>query len=470
MLSQFCISVFMQFTLSLHAATDPVPLFDLPTCVRTALSQHPGLALAQKAVLVGDRRQSASTAGLFPAISLKAEQTRGKADQPAGESSFLQRLYGFQATQPLFYGGKLWLDRRRAALGSEVARLQLEKQRLELRHQVTEAFWKVVAVEKSLGIYKTVQAGLLEDLEKAARHELSAAKSARIELLSTRVQTRESQALIAETEEELLQAKLALLDAMGYGAWIPFQVPLEIPAGSVDVREEDALNLFRLNQPELKIAARVADSAALAGRAAASVYYPRVDLNGFYGRSGAAFIETESLRYQEDWNAGLRASWALMGNTARYSAFNERTSPKLGESSRTETQNQSLSVTWGDALSAHVEALDGKRAMEEEQWQFERTRRDLEQAVRLAVKRVQLARLRHESAAAKADEAAQGLKDTRALLQDDRAHLGDMAQARSRAALAEAARAQAACQYQIAVSALNKAVGLADYYRVPVNP
>ncbi|MBK8651592.1 MAG: TolC family protein [Elusimicrobia bacterium] len=109
---------------------------------------------------------------------------------------------------------------------------------------------------------------------------------------------------------------------------------------------------------------------------------------------------------------------------------------------------------------------ESRKSFHEEEWRYEKARRDLETDVRLAVHRVTAASRRREAARAKAEEAQQELKDSRALLQDDRAHLGDYAAAKNRVAFAHAAHAQAQAQYLIAVSALNRAVGVADQYRV----
>jgi outer membrane protein TolC len=436
--------------------------------VRTALAENPSLSLAQKDVAISNARRRISTASLFPALSLKADDTRGRSDEDQGNVSFVQRSYGIQATQTLFSGGKLWADWRRSSLGAEVSRLQLEKQRLEVRHAVAEAYWRVVALEKSMSIYNEAHRRLQEDLEKAVRHELSASRNARIELLTVRVQNRQCESALAETDEKLNDARTALLDALGEVRQIPFQVPLEIPSNPVRVEEEEALRLARSHRLEWKIAEKMMKSAALSRRVTQSAYFPRVDLNGFWGRSGAAFVATDPLEYRRDWNAGVRVTWPLMGNTFLYSAYRDKTSPKLGESSRTETESQSVSVTLGDALAGSVEKLEGKKAFEEEQWRYEKSQRDMELEVRLAVRRVKAAWKSVEAANAKAEEALQQFKDVRSLLREDRAHLGDIASARNRVAFAQAEQSQAQAQHLIAVSGLNRAIGVAENFQVPV--
>jgi hypothetical protein len=129
--------------------------------------------------------------------------------------------------------------------------------------------------------------------------------------------------------------------------------------------------------------------------------------------------------------------WALGGNTAKFSAYQEQTSPKLGESSRTKTNSNSVSLSLGDALTTGVTNRESRKTFHEEEWRYEKARRDLETEVKLAVQRVNGRGADGvKPPSAKAEEAQQELKDSRALLQDDRAHLGDYAVAKNRVAFA----------------------------------
>jgi outer membrane protein TolC len=459
--------VIVFFLSPLHARAEG-RVYDLDACLTEALAQHPSVILAQDDVAIADARRRVATAALLPAVTVKADQTEGRAVNTATSQNpaFVQRSYGVQATQTLFAGGKLSAGRRQAELGAEIARLQRRKQELDIRHAVAEAYWRRVSLEQSLAFYKDTYKTLQEDLEKAARHDLGAGRAARIELLATRAQNRETQAALLQTEEDVLEARNALFDALGRREADDIALALETPAGFVVANEETCLRLARDNRPDVKIAEKLIQSARLGQRMSQSAYFPKVDLNGFYGRSGAAYIETDPFAYKKDWNAGVALGWPLVGNTLKYNTFKEHTSPRLGESNRTETQNQSLALTLGDALATGVQSRESRRSLHEEEWRYDKTKRDADTEVRLAVRRMNAARVRVEGAKARLDESEQQLKDTTALLRDDRAHLGDLASARGRLAAARAALAQARGQYLTAVAGLNRAVGVPDYFKV----
>jgi outer membrane protein TolC len=445
-------------------AADAPPVLDLDRCVRTALAQNLSLAIAQKDVDIADARRRAAVLALGTALTLKATRTTGKAQDQDVESDFTERSYGVQATQPLFNGGRLWSAERQAVLGADIARLQLDKQRLDVLQSVAEAYWRTVAAEKSLSVLNEAHARLQEDLEKAVRHELGNVRSAKIELLSTRAQNRECEAAITEEEDARSRSRIALLDALGERRASDFTVPGEVPSRKVDVPDAEVVRLARDHRPEYKISQKLVESSLMARRISKSGLYPRVDLNGFYGRSGSAFTATEPFHFQKDWNAGLTVAWPIFGNTLKYTAFREHTSPQLGESSRTETDNETVSLSLGDALSSGIESLQGRRNYMEEEWRFEKSRRDLEEEALSALRRVRSAWNRAAAAEARAEEAEQQFKETVALVQDDRAHLGDLAAARLRVALARGAQVKARAEHRIAVAALNRAVGVSDYF------
>jgi len=464
------VSLVLSSTLFLsHAAAEEVPVYDLNHCVQTSLAANPSLPIAQKDVDIADARRLASGAALLSALTVKASETTGRAtDSTSGvtDSPFHERSYGVQATQPLFAGGRLWASRQQAVLGSELSRLQLEKQRLDVLQAATEAYWRTVAAERSLTALREAHDKIQEDLEKAVRHELSKFRSARIELLSTRVQNRECEAAIAEQEDALARSREALLDAMGERRIVDFRVASEIPADHVEVSEAEVIRLVRDHRPEFRISEKLMESARMARRISRAETAPHVDLNGFYGRSGAAYDNDPAnpFHYQPSWNAGVTVSWAFLGSTAKVTGYREKASPELGQSSRTQTDSRTASLGLGDALSTRINSMQGRRDYMEEEWKFEKDRRNLEEEARSALRRMRAAWSRAAAAQSRVEESDQQFKETLDLVKEDRAHLGDLAAARLRSAQSRASEAEALAQHRIALAALNRAVGVADYF------
>jgi outer membrane protein TolC len=442
----------------------------LEECLRMAMAENAELLAAEEAEDVARARLVATGAALLPAVTVKTEETRGRADEAGGTPSFVERVQGVQATQTLFAGGGIWAARRRAGLESRAGRLEAERLRRQVRHRVEEAFWRTAALTEACDVYREALAGLGELLEKAARHELGDSPRARIELLSVRAQAREAEALLAETGAERAEWAARLADLMGRREADPPEPAASLDAVRVEADEAECAALARRHRPETAAAELDGETAQWREREGRARLLPRADASGFYGRSGAAFDRTDPFRYRTDWNAGVKVTWPLWGSTAGASSQKQRTSPRLGESTRTDTETLGASVTLGDALGLRADAIEAGRRRRSEDRRVARARRDVETDARTACRRAEAAWRRAESAAAREEEAVQSWKETRSLAAEDRAHLGDEAAARLRIASAKAARAQARGHYLAAVSDLNRAVGLPDRFRAAAAP
>jgi len=436
----------------------------LESCVRIALANNADFFVAQKDADLNRARARIATLQLFPAAALKAEETRGRADELNGTPSFVERLYGVQATQTLFQGGHRWATQRQARTKADIGSLEVARQRNLLIFQVEEAYWRLSALENAKAAYRETSLALQDSLEKAARHELSDSPRARIEILSTRAQNRECEVALAETEEAILQARSRLLDLLGQN--LPSFPADPLPdVKKLSAEEDECLRLGRAHRPEPALAekeARAAEWGRLAGR---SALYPKVDLHGFYGRSGAAYDQSEPFHYQRDWNAGVRASWVFLGNTGGYSSSKEKTSPKLGESSRTETQTQALRLSFADAFGPSLDNAEAQKAHWLGQRRLEKTRRHTDEDIRLTCRKLENAWKKTQSAQARLEQAQQEFTDTRYLLQEDKAHLGDIAAAVNRVGSARADLSEARANYRIAVADLNRAIGIPGHFK-----
>ncbi|MBK8651593.1 MAG: TolC family protein [Elusimicrobia bacterium] len=311
----------------------------LSVLIEKALTDNAALMLAQDELGIARARQRVATMAVLPALTGKLDESRGKADNSGDENQdFLERSYGLQATQTLFSGGKVWGTRRQSVFATEIANLQLEKQRLDVRHAVTEAYWRVAALQRALAIHKANHKTLQEDLEKAVRHELSEARTARIELLSTRAQNRESETAIAELEEDLMEARVALLDAMGQRVPMDFAVPEELPTGQAAVDEGDALRVAKSNRPDIRIADRMIESARVGRAIGRSGLFPKVDLNGFYGRSGAALCRAKVFPTKIG-TPGFSVGWAW-GEHGKILRLPRTDQPQIGRIQPDQNQQQ----------------------------------------------------------------------------------------------------------------------------------
>ncbi|HOW28428.1 MAG TPA: TolC family protein [Elusimicrobiota bacterium] len=449
-----------------HADTHDNEIWGLNRCIKTALEHNPTLSLAQEEISVSMARRRQATAALWATCTLRADETKGQAESGTGLPMFVQRSYGIQATQPLFQGGRRMATHRRSVLEMESACLEVEKLKNDIRHSVAESYWRIVALKNAIAAYRDIHPSLQSDLENAARHELSDNRNARIEFLTTRTQNRECEASLSELEEQLSENSLRLAETLGLPRSFQVRLVPDIPDGKAEWNEADCLKAGIRHRPEQRLARLLYEGAEQEYRIRRSELYPHIDLRGFYGRSGSSYVESDPFYYKEDWNAGVFMTWRLAGQSLKYDGNKERTSPHPGDSSRTETETQSIALTLGDAFDSMVSLRDGRKNYHAETGRYERSKQSVEEDIRSAMKRLRTAQARRDAARDRLEESLQLFKDTQSLLQGNRAHLGDLSTARNRVAAAQSARAQTMADYLIAVSALNQAIGIPDFVTV----
>jgi outer membrane protein TolC len=123
------------------------------------------------------------------------------------------------------------------------------------------------------------------------------------------------------------------------------------------VRLEDCLSEARSVHPDLSVQRYASEAAHYGDLVGRALYMPRLSINGFYGRSGAAY-ENETFEMKEDWNLGARISQYFGGSSLNASAMEIRTSPKLGQSTRTQSRTYAGSVGIEDSLKLKTEKAE----------------------------------------------------------------------------------------------------------------
>ena len=111
----------------------------------------------------------------------------------------------------------------------------------------------------------------------------------------------------------------------------------------IDVSLEECIDLAFKSRPDLKAKEYMLEFNDYERKIAESKNQLRVDLTGTYGKSGGAY-ETESLNMDNDWYVGFKVSKPLGGNTISTAFTKDKTSPKHGESSRTESISKSVEL------------------------------------------------------------------------------------------------------------------------------
>lgn len=428
-----------------------------------SLQQHSAIRLAREEVAVADLKRREAKRALWPSLTAKAEQTDGDAVDPLGTPAFKERSYGLEASQTIYGGGKLHDTYRQAFAAWESVKAKEKKAESDVIYGVREAAWSFIKARAVREVYVRAFAELAK--EKVMAQQLIArdaiSREVHLQILS---QYNQAQAALegadAEVEARLWQwtAALGLDNPPSYR---PDDRLPDAPASSLTLA--DCLHLAETNNPDLIIQRKTAEAAFYGSRAGQSLYKPSISVNGFYGRSGGAF-NSEPLTLGEDWQAGIQLTQYFSMNTLNLSGFDQHTSPKIGQSTRTVSKTASASLGILDGYKKKSEAGDTTLAFHEADVQMHRTSMEVANGVREAFANWKKAAARVKMAEndfplAKADFAIARIKSAHREVP-----FSERAIWRNRMAQAEAALAEAEANYQTSLAVLAHAVGSPDQF------
>ncbi|OGR82531.1 MAG: hypothetical protein A2901_09065 [Elusimicrobia bacterium RIFCSPLOWO2_01_FULL_54_10] len=437
---------------------DPLVSATVEDCEKTALENHRSVQLAAREIRLHQARQTEAFRNLLPFLTLKGEETQGKADDAGRTPEFTEKSFGVELVQPLFQGGRLFRAFQQSRENLEAVRAKLERARQEAVYRARVAYWNLARAEKVLQIW-------IRHLEKLEKQKTMADRLLEAHVITPQdymaVNTRYLQAHYqadgarAEVELRLWQWTESL------GMKTPPQLRPQADFGAVSVRTdtlEDCLNLARVRHPDIRLQQAVFEAARRGHQGAKARHWPQIDLNGFYGKSGAAF-KGEILTLKDDWQAGVRASLQFGGSTLQASGLRQRTSPRIGQSSTTESQTLSASVGILDGLKSRAEEKEAWLEHHAAQAQMESVEMDVLNGVREAY-----ADMREILAQLKIDENELALALTEVSVAEIRSSrregaVSERAASLARLAQAEEALTQSQAAHAVSLAALDRAVG-----------
>ena len=229
------------------------------------------------------------------------------------------------------------------------------------------------------------------------------------------------------------------------------QVPKRFPNGIIAEKYH----------PELVSQKKNMEAANWNLKASRGAFRPQVDLNGSYGRSGGAF-SGQNLELREDWELGLRLNMNFSGNSLGLSGVKQKTSPKLGQSSRTELETLSATVGILDNLKSRTDYKDARFSRDQAQAQLKKARLDIMNEVRNSYAGLRKARLQVQISQTDLELAQTAFKvaKIKSALRD--VPLSERSIARNKLAQAEAGVMESQTAYDVAQAALMRAIGSAD--------
>lgn len=439
-------------------ASEDFKSMSLQRCEEVALATHPTVRLAEEETRVAKLKKTEAYRGIWPLLSFKGEITEGAAERTLGTPDFLEESYGAQLTQPLIQGGRLMNAYKQSRANWNAVEAKEQKARQEVLYGARESYWNLVKSILAEDIYQKALTDLKAD--RAMAEQLSKKEVISRQVYITMVGQHEQAVLNQEAAQAETVARLwnwtAALGLNDPPAERPEpilpQTPLKMPS------LEECLKEARTIHPDLIIQKYTTEAAQFGDKAGKGHYYPRLSVNGFYGRSGAAYTN-ENFEFKEDWNVGAQVSQYFGGSSLNASAQEIKTSPKLGQSTRTQSRTYAGSLGIEDSLKLKTEKAEAAFTYEQAKEDLRRTQMEVANNVRSAY--AEWAKMLSQLRIAETDfSIAQTEFDVARIKSTNReVPVSERSLTRNRLAQAEVAWVDAQAQLRIAGAALARAVG-----------
>lgn len=424
------------------------------------LSHHRPVRIAWQEVELAQMKVREARRALYPAATLKASWTDGTASQ----IDFREYNAGLQVEHPLFHSGRLTQVYRQSLVNLQVAEKRQHKVKADYAADLSQEYYQLIGAKMSLAI----QEGLLNEVAefmKEAQQRFDQKLLTRLELLNVEAQVNQAKFQRANAESDVTLARIKFLQKLGVGAAAMVDVPAVLgPPSANPVDLEEVLQLAARYRPDILLSSLLVQFQEYEERIAKAKGALKVDLSGFIGQSASAF-ETEPLNAGEDYFVGIKATKAWGPNSTTGSVTTTKTSPRLGQTSRTDSTVYSGEI-------GILDQLQGLSEVKQAQVNLNKARRDLEEAKDSTFQEAQEVYISYTKARLQLQYAQQKIafREEQVKILKTQASLNEALPSQVLEAVMKltdekVGEAQALSSYHVALAKLNKAIGLAGHYK-----
>jgi len=430
----------------------------LPQAIEQAIAVHEPARIALEESELAMLKIKEARRNLFPGASLRGGFTEGTASGAA----FREAQVGLQAEHPIYDAGRLRDTYRQALVNLQVTQKRYEKVRADFAFEVAQAYLELLAARQSV----VFRQRLVEEAQRifdATQRRFAAGLLTKMELLN--VQSQYSQALfqLQGAHNDVAAAELKFRHRMNWDAPLPVQLPERFPQVTPQVELSEALRVATLNRPDVQINTLLVEFHRYEELLAKKKEAWKLDLTGFLGQSGGAF-KTEPLNLDVDYSVALKASRPWGGHTGSVTATRVETSPRLGQTTRTDSSSVQGEFGFLNALAGATEIKQANVGRLKAQQDLADTKHLLEQEVHEAYYAYQKASLTLQHAQQKEQFRLEQVKVLRAQAELNEVLPSQLLEAELQLSDDQVSQTQAQSSYHIALARLNKAIGVTLHY------
>ncbi len=424
------------------------------------LSRYRAIQVAEEETKLAHMKVREARRALYPAATFKSTWTDGTASRV----DFTEVNHGLQLDQPLYSAGRLSETYRQALVNLQIAEKRKRKAESDFSLEIVQAYYQLVGAEATLEIQTQVMPKIQDTLRRT-RKRYEKGLLTKLEMLNVESQFNQAAFQKATAENDYTLAHLKFLQRMKLNENAIVEVPSQFPAYSPqEISLEEAFQLAMKYRPDIHINTLLLQFNEYEEQIAKAKGGLRVDLTTFLGFSGSAF-ETETISLDKDYSFGIKATRNWGPHEAAFSSTTTKTSPRLGQTSRTDSTVRQLEL-------GILKSLNGLSEIQQALVSVERAKQDLDDTKASVLQEVEEAYISYSKARIQLQYVKEKVNFRREQLKIFEAQ----------AALNEALPSQilqgiiqlndeyisesvALTNYYVALARLNKAVGMPGHYK-----
>ena len=436
----------------------------LENCLRIATVNSKTLKIAREEIEFAGLKVRQAARGLYPSLVAKLDRSDGniKSLETGGvDAGFRETEFGLQIGQPLYQGGKLKSTLAQARVGLEMARKKYEKTKQDLIFDVKRAYYNLVSSQANLREQEKLLHRAESILEEARKkHKLNLVTKA--EFLNVESQYNQVYYQMISEQKDYSLALLTVKQLLNLDEPVSVEVDTQLGFQDLSISLDGCLKLAGKHRPDLAISKLSLKFSELGKEIARSDQKFKIDMTGFYGRGGGAY-ETEKLEISDSWYAGIKVSKGLGGSTLSSGYTSDQTSPKLGQSARTESNTGSVAFSLLDNLKSLSDEKEADIEHEKALNEIKETGKKIESKVKEAYFNYEksLIQLKSISKEIEFRKEEAGLAREKGKL--NLALNSEVLRAEINLASARTSYNEALAYYHIALASLNRAMGIEKY-------
>ncbi len=315
------------------------PLFlTLQESIEIALERNLEVMVAQEEIEVARQQKKEARTNFLPKFSVEYGYVRpSETDITFGGVTFQNsdknqwRLIG-TIDQPLFTGLANLSTYQLAKLGLDVAKIQLERTRLDIILLVKEAYYGILSAARLLEVAEQAVRQLQEGV-RVAESFYRVGLSPKVDVLDAEVRLAEAEREVIRSTNDLQVARARLNTILRQSINTPLKVEDVLTTEPYEKTFEDSREIALKYRPELLEAEKNVARSKKEITLVKSDYYPTISWSLEYNRRGDdPTVEGSPYTDREFWEAGATATWTFFewGKT-RYAANQRRAQLRQAE-------------------------------------------------------------------------------------------------------------------------------------------